>query len=276
VFGSRFAFMQRATDLQRQDDRLSLTLYPGRHVSARAVILATGAAYRRLDVPALEALTGAGVFYGGPESEAAAMAAKDIYIVGGANAAGQAALQLSRHARRVTLVVRAQSLGAGMSHYLVREVQATPNVEVRLGTAVVEGGGDGQLEYLVLRQGATGEQETVSADAVFVLIGARPHTDWLPGEVARDRRGFVLTGPDLPNGRTWPHDRRPLLLETSMPGVLAAGDVRHRSVKRVASAVGEGSIAIQLLHGLFASERLRRGGPSQQAPSPSQEQTTAR
>ena len=187
------------------------------------------------------------------------MGAKEVYIVGGANSGGQAALHLARHARRVTLLVRAQSLHAGMSHYLVQEVQAAPNVEVRLGTAVVGGGGDGRLQYLTLRQGATGEQATVAADALFVLIGARPHTDWLPGGVARDRRGFVLTGPDLPNDRTWPHDRRPLLLETSMPGVLAAGDVRHASVKRVASAVGEGSIAIQLLHTLFASERLSRG-----------------
>lgn len=258
VFGSKFAFMQAATDLRREGERLVVKLSHGRNVTGRAVILATGAAYRRLDVPALEALVGSGVSYGGPASEAPGLAGKDVYIVGGANSAGQAALHLARHARRVALVVRAQSLHAGMSHYLVREVLSTPNVEVHLGTAVVVGGGDGRLERLVLRQGATADQQTVAADALFVLIGARPHTDWLPREVARDRRGFVLTGPDLPDDGSWAHDRHPYLLETSMPGVLAAGDVRHGSVKRVASAVGEGAIAIQLVHGLFASQRLSR------------------
>jgi thioredoxin reductase (NADPH) len=140
-------------------------------------------------------------------------------------------------------------------------VLATPNVEVRVGTAVVGGGGDARLEHLILRQAGSGDQETVPADALFVLIGARPHTDWLPDEIARDRRGFVLTGADLPDDGTWPLDRRPHLLETSMPGVLAAGDVRHGSVKRVASAVGEGAIAIQVVHGLFAAEGLARARP---------------
>jgi thioredoxin reductase (NADPH) len=261
VFGSSFAFMQTASGVRREGQRLVVTLSHGREVTARAVILATGATYRRVDVPALEALVGAGVSYGGPVSEASGLAGKDVYIVGGANSAGQAALHLARHARRVTLVVRAQSLHAGMSHYLVREVLATPNVEVRVGTAVVGGGGDARLEHLTLRQAASGDQETVPADALFVLIGARPHTDWLPDEVARDRRGFVLTGADLPDDGAWPLDRRPHLLETSMPGVLAAGDVRHGSVKRVASAVGEGAIAIQVVHGLFAAEGLGRARP---------------
>jgi thioredoxin reductase (NADPH) len=256
VFGSSFAFMQRATGLGRVGDRLFVTLPDNRRVRARAVILATGATYRRLGVPALEALNGAGVFYGGPASEAHALAGKEALVVGGANSAGQAALHLARYARRVTLVVRAQSLRAGMSHYLVREVQATPNVEIRLGTSVVGGGGDGRLEYVVLREGAAGEHETLAADGLFVLIGARPHTDWLPAEIARDPRGFLLTGVDLAEGPSWPLGRRPFLLETSMPGVFAVGDVRHGSVKRVASAVGEGSIAIQLIHALFASEQL--------------------
>jgi thioredoxin reductase (NADPH) len=264
VFGSKFAFMQAATGLRREAERVVVDLSHGGAVAARAVILATGAAYRRLGVPGLEALVGAGVSYGGPVAEASGLAGKDVYIVGGANAAGQAALHLARHARRVTLVVRGQSLDAGMSHYLVREVLSTPNVDVRVGTAVVGGGGDGRLEHIVLRQGATGDQQTVAADALFVLIGARPHTDWLPGEVARDRRGFVLTGPDLPDDGAWAHHRRPYLLETSMPGVMAAGDVRHGSVKRVASAVGEGAIAIQLVHGLIASQRL---GPADSRPA---------
>jgi thioredoxin reductase (NADPH) len=251
--------MHRATGLSRLGDRLFLTLSNNRRVSARAVILATGASYRRLGVPALEALNGAGVFYGGSTSEAPAMTGKDAYVVGGANSAGQAALHLARYARRVTLVVRAQSLEAGMSHYLVQELQATPNVAVRLGTAVVGGGGDGRLEHLVLSDNAAGERETVAADGLFVMIGAHPRTDWLPGDIARDAGGFLLTGGDLPDDGRWPLDRGPLLLETSMPGVLAVGDVRRGSVKRVASAVGEGSIAIQLVHSLFASDRLDSG-----------------
>jgi thioredoxin reductase (NADPH) len=270
VFGSSFAFMQAANGLRRQGQRLAVTLSAGRAVSARAVILATGATYRRLEIPALEALVGAGVSYGGPASEVFGLAGKDVYILGGANSAGQAALHLARHAGHVTLVARAHSLEAGMSHYLVKEVLATPNVEVRLESAVVGGGGDGRLEHLVLRHGASQDHQTVAADALFVLIGARPHTDWLPPEVARDPDGFVLSGPDLPDDGRWPLDRRPHLLETSMPGVLAAGDVRHGSVKRVASAVGEGAIAIQLVHGLFADEVLRpaRSGPADESRRP--------
>jgi thioredoxin reductase (NADPH) len=259
VLGGHFIHMHRVDSLSRDGDRLQVTLSQGQRISARAVILATGAAYRQLGIPALDALNGAGVFYGGPATEAPALAGKDAYIVGGANSAGQAALHLARYARRVTLVVRAQSLGAGMSDYLVKEVAATPNVEIRLGCEVVGGGGDGRLQHVVLREGATGEDETVTADGLFVLIGARPQTDWLPAEIARDRHGFLLTSPDLPDEHRWPLKRRRLQLETSMPGVLAAGDVRHGSVKRVASAVGEGSIAIQLVHSLFTADRLHRG-----------------
>jgi thioredoxin reductase (NADPH) len=262
AFGASFVFMHRATALGRPGDRLEVALSNDRRVSAGAVILAPGASYRRLSVPSLEALNGAGVFYGGPASEAHALTGKNVYIAGGGNSAGQAALHLARYARRVTLVVRAQSLDAGMSHYLVREVEATPNVEVLTGAAVVGGGGEGRLQELVLRQGPIGEENTVVADSLFVLIGSRPHTDWLPAEIARDRRGFVLTGEELPDRGDWPLERRPFSLETSMPGVLAAGDVRHASVKRVASAVGEGSIAIQQVQNLFADERLRSGRPT--------------
>ncbi len=252
VFGASFLFMYRATALARVGDRFSVSIEDGRRVRSRAVILATGATYRRLDVPSLETLRGAGVFYGGPVSEAPALKGKDAYVAGGGNSAGQAALHLARYARRVTLVVRAPSLGAGMSHYLVRAVEATPNVEVRSSTTVVGGGGDGRLEHLVLRNGG-GQEDRVAADALFVLIGARPNIDWLSAEIARDAHGFLLTGADL-DGHDWPLERRPLSLETSMPGVLAAGDVRHASVKRVASAVGEGAIAVQLVHTLFADE----------------------
>jgi len=263
VFGANFSFMQRVTDLRREDDLFVLTLSDCGQVRARAVLLATGATYRRLGVPGLEELNGAGVFYGGPASEAPAMAGRDVYILGGANSAGQAALYLARYAQRVTLVVRAQSLGAGMSRYLVRQAEATPNVEVRLGTEIVGGGGDAWLEHLVFRDCGNGTEETVDADALFIMIGGHPHTEWLPPEVERDRRGFVLTGTEVRDCDRWPLDRSPLLLETSMPGVLAAGDVRHGSVKRVASAVGEGSVAIQLLHTLFESDRSHeRGRPA--------------
>jgi thioredoxin reductase (NADPH) len=174
-------------------------------------------------------------------------------VVGGANSAGQAAVYLSRHAKRVTLLVRAEDLGSSMSYYLVRQISEVPNIEVRVGTEVVEAHGDGHLERLVLRDRASGQTETVPAGYLFVFIGAAPRTEWLEGAVVRDQRGFVLTGPDLlldgerPKG--WPIDRDPYFLEASAPGVFAAGDVRANSVKRVASAVGEGAMAIQLLHG---------------------------
>ena len=250
AFGASFLFMHRAVALEPSQHGVAVTLADGRHVAARAVILATGATYRRLEVPSLEALTGAGVFYGGPTSEAPGLTGKEVYVAGGGNSAGQAVLHLARYARRVTLVVRAPALDAGMSHYLVRTVEAAPNVTVLTGTVVAGGGGDGRLEQLVLREGVTGRLTAVPADALFVLIGARPHTKWLPRELARDERGFVLTGEQLTDGR-WPLERRPLALETSIPGVLAAGDLRQASVKRVASAVGEGSIAAQLVHTLL-------------------------
>jgi thioredoxin reductase (NADPH) len=262
VFGAQFVFMQRVTDLRREHDGLSVTLSDFGRVRARAVLLATGASYRRLGVPTLEALNGAGVFYGGAASAAPVMAGRDVYVLGGANSAGQAALHLARYARRVTLVVRADSLGAGMSHYLVRQVEAEPKLQVRLGTEIVGGGGDGWLEQLVLRDRAEGGEETVDAEVLFLMIGARPHTEWLPPEVDRDSGGFVLTGTELRDDRDWPLERSPFLLETSMPRVFAAGDVRHGSVKRVASAVGEGSVAIQLLHSLFAADRLHPRGRS--------------
>ena len=253
VFGARFAFMQRVTDLRRERDTTVVALANGGLVVGRAVVLATGASYRRLGVAALEALRGAGVFYGAAASEAPLVAGEEVYVVGGANSAGQAALHLAHYARRVTLVVRAATLDAGMSHYLVRQIEATPNVEVRTGTEVVDGGGDGWLEHLVLRDRVDGKEETVNADALFLMIGARPHTEWLPPTVERDPSGFVMTGPDLSADALRALGRRPMALETSVPGVLAVGDVRHGSVKRVASAVGEGSIAIQLVHRLLTA-----------------------
>jgi thioredoxin reductase (NADPH) len=255
IFGAKFAFMQQVTELEHDGGELSVVLSESGPVAARAVLLATGVSYRRLGIPALEDLNGAGVYYGGAASEAQGVVGRDVYIVGGANSAGQAALHLARYAAHVTLVVRAESLRAGMSHYLVQQVEADPNVEVRLQTEVVDGGGNLRLEHLTLRNDAAGSEETVRADALFLMIGARPHTEWLPDTIRRDEQGFVLCGPDLAD-HDWSHDRGPFLFETSMRGVFAAGDVRHGSVKRVASAVGEGSVAIQLLHQFFAADQL--------------------
>jgi thioredoxin reductase (NADPH) len=248
ILGARFVFMQSVTRLRGDGDRLAAELSQSGQVRARAVVLATGADYRRLGIPALEALGGAGVFYGGAGADANRVAGHDVYVLGGANSAGQAALHLARFADRVTLVARARSLETGMSQYLVRQLRATPNVELRLGTEVVGGGGDGWLTSLVLRDRTTGNEETVPADDLFLAIGANPRTDWLPEAIARDDQGFVLTGADVPRDGSWPLERDPLPLETSIPGVLAVGDARHGSIKRVASAVGEGSVAIRVLH----------------------------
>jgi thioredoxin reductase (NADPH) len=242
--------MQRVTNLSLQDAGIALTLDSGGVAIGRAVILAMGAKYRLLGVEPLEALRGAGVFYGAAASEAPTVAGDEVFVVGGANSAGQAALHLAHFARRVTLVVRAARLDAGMSHYLVQQIEATPNIEVRTDTEVVDGGGDGWLQHLTLRCRSDLAEQVVEADALFLMIGAKPHTDWLPPVVERDPGGFVMTGADVSGSAFEALGRSPLAMETSVPSVLAAGDVRHGSVKRVASAVGEGSIAIQLVHQL--------------------------
>ncbi|BDH55360.1 FAD-dependent oxidoreductase [Tsukamurella sp. PLM1] len=224
----------------------------GTVVGAHTVILATGVAYRQLDAPGMERLTGAGIFYGSAMTEAPACAGQDVYIVGGANSAGQAAAYLSRGARSVTLLVRGPSLEASMSYYLIQQLNAIDNVHVKPHTQVVEAHGDDHLTRLTLRDTQSGETEQVPADFLFVFIGAEPRTDWLDGVVARDGRGFLLTGPDLAldgaSPRGWELDRPPFHLESSVPGIFVAGDVRSESAKRVASAVGEGAMAVMFVH----------------------------
>jgi thioredoxin reductase (NADPH) len=210
------------------------------------VIIAAGVAYRRLGIPALDRLIGAGVFYGAAGVEAPAMAGEHVYIVGGANSAGQAALHLARFAARVTLLVRGESLAASMSDYLITQLGATPNVDVRSCTRVADGHGQARLEALTLEDARTGRRERVPAVAVFVMIGAEPRTKWLRN-LRLDDRGFILTGRDVPP-ESWPLKRAPLPFETSLPGVFAVGDIRYGSVKRVAGAVGEGSVAVGSVH----------------------------
>jgi thioredoxin reductase (NADPH) len=251
LFGAELVYA-RAVGLRPAGGDRVVALADDCQVAGRVVLVATGAAYRRLDAPGVEELLGAGVFYGAAVSEARAMTGSRVYVVGAGNSAGQAALHLAKYAERVTLLVRGDTLTRSMSDYLVKELQASDTIAVRLRTQVVAAGGAGRLERLSLHDARTGTTETVPAAALFILIGAQPRTQWLAGALQADERGFLLTGPDLLQGGQppagWPLDRLPMPLETSLPGVFAAGDVRHRSIKRVASAVGEGSIAIQFVH----------------------------
>jgi thioredoxin reductase (NADPH) len=259
-FGARIVLSRRASRISVAGSGYAVELAGARPVTARAVIVATGVTWRRLGVPALEALNGAGVFYGAAASDAGAVPGAKVFIVGGGNSAGQAAVHLAKSAASVTLVVRGERLGASMSDYLVRELERTPNIRIRLRTEVGGGGGGARLTSLVLRDHARGATAEVSADALYVMIGAHPHTDWLAGTLARDPQGYILTGGAVAgqDAQSWSLDRPPMLLESSLPGVFAAGDVRHGSVKRVASAAGEGSIAVQLAH-------LRLAEPAQPA-----------
>jgi thioredoxin reductase (NADPH) len=251
LFGVQFLMMHEVTSLRAAEGGLHVTLSGGDEITARTVVVATGVTYRRLGIPELEALSGAGVFYGASIAEAPALAGERVFVVGGGNSAGQAARYLSRYARQVTILVRSDSLAQSMSRYLIDEIDAAPNIDVSYSTEVVGGGGDGRLERLVLADRGTGARRTVEAAALFVLVGARPHTGWLPTAVARDAWGFVLTGADLVSGEAdpgWPLERPPSAFETSLPGCFAAGDVRHGAVKRVASAVGDGAVVVTQVH----------------------------
>jgi thioredoxin reductase (NADPH) len=247
LLGAEFVFSHQVTTLTTDGGVHALGLTDGSSVTARAVILATGVTYRRLGVPELDRLVGAGVYYGAAGVMAPALVGEHVYVVGGANSAGQAALHLARYAARVTLLVRGASLAAGMSDYLVRQIGATPNVAVRLRTQVVDGRGGDRLEGLTLRDLQTQRSEQVPTAAVFIMIGARPHTEWLAPVLRLDEHGFVLTGRDVP-AADWPLEREPHPFETSRPGVFAAGDVRYGSVKRVAGAAGEGSVTVGSVH----------------------------
>ena len=249
-FGTTFLFMRQPERLTREDGHYRLRLSDGATLTTRTVIITTGATYRRLGVPTLEALQGRGVFYTAGVSEAPTMRGRKVFVIGGGNSAGQAAMHLAKWAERVTILVRGESLADSMSDYLIREIAATPNLDVRYHVQVINGTGADHLESLVLEDRQTRTQQVVPADGLFVLIGSQPRTEWLGEDLARDQWGFILTGPDVlgdPDGR-WQADRPPLPNETSLPGVFAAGDVRRGSVKRVASAVGEGAITIPLVH----------------------------
>jgi thioredoxin reductase (NADPH) len=247
--------------LQPAAHGFTLRLDDGRACRARSVLISTGVSYRKLDASGLDALTGAGVFYGASACESEAFAGEHVVIVGGANSAGQAAINFARYAEQVTLVVRGDSLAARMSQYLIDEIGATSNIDVRTSTQVVGAEGTGKLESLTLADAKTGTTQTVPAAALVILIGADPHTDGLPPQIDRDQHGFILTGNDLSSSGNpvtgWTLPRPPLPLETSMPGVFAAGDVRHGSVKRCASAVGEGSIATTQITRYLQQKRLQ-------------------
>jgi thioredoxin reductase (NADPH) len=243
LFGANLVFAQEASSLHVSGADRIVRLVGGQEVRARTVVLAMGVSWRRLGIPKLEALIGAGVFYGAAASEARAMRGRHVCVVGAGNAAGQAAAHLAKYADQVTVLMRGDSLEKSMSHYLIAELRGTANVSVRSRVEVVAGEGDPQLRAIVVRNRSTGALERIPTAGLFVMIGAEPHTGWLDGTVQRDQHGYILTGNDVETA-----GERPMLLETSVPGVFAAGDVRHASVKRVTTAMGEGATVVQLLH----------------------------
>jgi thioredoxin reductase (NADPH) len=251
LFGTEMIYGAAAVGLHASGDLRIVELSDGTRVPGRSVIVATGVSYRTLDVAALEPFTGLGVFHGAAMSEAPSLVGQDVFVVGGGNSAGQAAVYLAKFARRVTMVIRGDSLTHSMSDYLITELDATPNIDIRYRSEVVGGSGRGRLEHLEIRDRDTGDVGSDPAAGLFILIGAAPFTDWLPAEIARDEWGYVLTGPS---------DTKPdrIDFESTMPGVFAAGDVRRASVKRVASATGEGAVCVRHVHDYLASPAGRR------------------
>ena len=250
-FGVELLTPQEAVSLRAAGPARIVTLSDGSELSGKTVLITTGVSYRTLDVPGVKPLTGAGVYYGAGMTEAIACRGEDVYVVGGANSAGQAAVYFARFARQVTMLVRGNSLTQTMSHYLIERLKQTSNIVVETGVEVAEANGTSRLESLVLRQTDTDNRRTVMAQSLFILIGASPHTDWLGETVLRDEHGFIVSGPDLLRDgclpSNWPLGRTPYLFETSVPGVFVAGDARHGSIKRVASGVGEGTIAEKMI-----------------------------
>ncbi len=255
-FGVEILTPQEVTNIRVANPYRFIQLSDGSEISCHALILALGVAWRRLDVPGIERLTGAGVYYGAAQTEAMSCKDEDVYIIGGANSAGQAAMYFSKYARHVTMLVRGESLSISMSQYLIDQIAETPNITVKTYTSVIEVKGEKCLEAIITKNNHTGEIEALPATSLFIFIGAAPRTEWLDGIVQRSDRGFILTGSDLQrDGQRipgWNLERDPYLLETNIPGIFAVGDVRHGSVKRVASGVGEGSICVQFIHQYLA------------------------
>jgi thioredoxin reductase (NADPH) len=255
-FGVEILAPQEALGLRAEGPYRILKLGDGNEISCHAVLIATGVQWRRLDVPGMDRMQGAGVYYGGGSQEAISCKGETVYVVGGANSAGQAAINFALYAEKVVMLVRGDSLAATMSRYLIDQIEKTPNIQVWAHAEVIEVHGETHLEEISVQCSDTNTVERVPASAMFIYIGASPRTDWLEGTVARDERGFVLAGPDLlKDGKLpadWNLDRDPFLLESSLPGVFVVGDVRHGSIKRVASAVGEGAIAVQFIHRYMA------------------------
>jgi thioredoxin reductase (NADPH) len=247
-FGVELLAPQEATRLRLDDHYRLITLSDGSEISCHALILAMGVAWRRLPMPGINQFTGSGVYYGAAQTEAAACQGEDVYIVGGANSAGQAAMYFSKYARSVRMLVRGASLTKSMSQYLIDQIDGTDNIEVLPFHSVVEAQGDDRLKKILVHDSQTDTVKTFETNSLFIFIGAVPSTDWLDGVVERDERGFIRTGPDIPSDHPWPLERDRFLLETSVPGIFAVGDVRSGSVKRVASGVGEGSICVQFVH----------------------------
>jgi thioredoxin reductase (NADPH) len=248
VFGARFLLMRVVSRIEPRGSGLVAEIDGVGEVRARTVVLATGATYRRLGVPSLEALSGAGVYYGSNVSEAHALSGLDAVVLGGGNSAGQAVLDLARYCRRVTMVVRGHALATEMSAYLIDAIASTANVVVNTSAEVIDGSGDVRLEEVTVRHNATGVEESLPTSGLFVMIGAHPRTDWLPKSVGLDESGFVLAGSDAAASELWSLERPPQPYETTLPGLFVVGDARAGSVKRIASAVGEGSVVVSQLY----------------------------